>query len=324
MSFDKLSAIVIGSINTDIVGLGFPGLLKPGEIGYGTKMKVGPGGKSRNIAQMLATLLGSARVAMIGRTTQDPFGLWRPPVDALIEAGVDCSGIRFVRFDKESGWPGIALIPVASDGTQQIYVIEGVNAQFSEEDLEKSDHLFKAAARNRGLLALTMEIPIDTAIFGIKKAKAHGLKVMMDPGGTRQGLDISALITSDIFLLKPNEQEASLLTGLEIVDRESAVKAARQLVSMGPEHVLLTCGAHGALLASKDGEVHIECPKLELADTKDATGCGDQTMATICATLQRGKDIQTAAGLAVLSGTLQFYREGIVPVSEHELAAAAK
>lgn len=324
MSFDKLSAIVIGSINTDIVGLGFPGLLKPGEIGYGTRMKVGPGGKSRNIAQMLATLLGSARVAMIGRTTQDPFGLWRPPVDALIEAGVDCSGIRFVRFDHESGWPGIALIPVANDGSQQIYVIEGVNAQFSEEDLDKSDHLFRAAARNKGLLALTMEIPMDTAIFGIKKAKTHGLRVMMDPGGTRQGLDISPLITNDIFLFKPNEQEATLLTGIEITDHESAVKAARQLVAMGPEHVLLTRGERGALLASKDGEVHIECPKLQLSDTRDATGCGDQTMATFCATLLRGKDIPSAANLAVLSGTLQFFREGIMPVKEHELAAAAK
>ena len=93
---------------------------------------------------------------------------------------------------------------------------------------------------------------------------------------------------------------------------------------MGPENVLLTCGAHGALLANKEGETVIECPKLQLSDTKDATGCGDQTMATFCATLQRGKDIKTAAGLAILSGTMQFFREGIIPVAEHELASAAK
>lgn len=324
MSFDSLSALVIGSFNTDIVGFGFPPLVKQGEIGYGSKLQVVPGGKSRYVGQMLAALLGHGKVAMVGRTTQDPFGLWRPPVDALIEAGVDCSGIRFVRFDKETGWPGISLVVMDEAGAKQTYVVEGVNAELSPDDLGQSDHLFRSVARNKGMLILSMEIPFGTAIFAVQKAREHHIKVMMDPGGARGGSDVSTLVNSDVYLLKPNEDEAQNLTGIKITDDESAIQCARKLVDMGPQHVLLTRGAQGAVFASKDGEKLIQCPDTGENDPGDATGCGEQSLAAICASIYRGKDMQTAANLAVLAGTLQYRRAGVQPITEKDLAVATK
>lgn len=324
MNFDSLSALVIGSFNTDIVGFGFPTLVKQGEIGYGTKLKVGPGGKSRYVGQMLAALLGQGKVAMVGRTTQDPFGLWRPPVDALIEAGVDCSGIRFVRFDKETGWPGITLIAMDEEGKKHTYVVEGVNSELSPDDLLQSDHLFRAVARNKGMLILSMEIPLGTAIFAIQKAHEHNVKVMMDPGGARAGVDVASLVNGDIFLLKPNDDEAEKITGIKIRDNNSAIEAAKKLLSMGPQYVLLTRGKDGAVLASKDGQKLIECPKVGHSETGDATGCGEQSFAAMCASIDRGRDIETAANAAVLAGTLQYYREGVMPITEQDLAAAVK
>lgn len=324
VSFDSLSALVIGSFNTDIVGFGFPTLVKQGEIGYGTKLKVGPGGKSRYVGQMLAALLGQGKVAMVGRTTQDPFGLWRPPVDALIEAGVDCSGIRFVRFDKETGWPGITLIAMDEEGKKHTYVVEGVNSELSPDDLLQSDHLFRAVARNKGMLILSLEIPFGTAIFAIQKAREHNVKVMMDPGGARTGVDVASLVNNDIFLLKPNDEEAEKITGIQILDDKSASEAAKKLLSMGPQYVLLTRGKDGAVLASKDGEKLIECPRIGQSKAGDATGCGEQSLAAMCASLYRGKDIVSAANTAVLAGTLQYYREGVIPISEKDLAVAAK
>ena len=324
MNFDSLSALVIGSFNTDIVGFGFPTLVKQGEIGYGTKLKVGPGGKSRYVGQMLAALLGQGKVAMVGRTTQDPFGLWRPPVDALIEAGVDCSGIRFVRFDKETGWPGITLIAMDEEGKKHTYVVEGVNSELSPDDLLQSDHLFRAVARNKGMLILSMEIPLGTAIFAIQKANEHNVKVMMDPGGARAGVDVASLVNGDIFLLKPNDDEAEKITGIKIRDNNSAIEAAKKLLSMGPQYVLLTRGKDGAVLASKDGQKLIECPKVGHSETGDATDCGEQSFAAMCASIDRGRDIETAANAAVLAGTLQYYREGVMPITEQDLAAAVK
>jgi len=324
VSFDTLSVLVIGSFNTDIVGFGFPTLVKQDEIGYGTKLRVCPGGKSRYVGQMLAALLGQGKVAMVGRTTQDPFGLWRPPVDALIEAGVDCSGIRFVRFDKETGWPGITLIAMDDEGKKHTYVVEGVNSELSPDDLLQSDHLFRAVARNRGMLIISMEIPFGTAIFAIQKAREHNIKVMMDPGGARAEADVESLVNSDVFLLKPNCEEAGKITGITVKDDASALEAARKLVAMGPQYVLLTRGKDGAVLASRDGENVIACPSMAKSGAGDATGCGEQSLAAICASIYRGKDIQTAASAAVLAGTLQYHREGVIPITEQDLAVASK
>jgi sugar/nucleoside kinase (ribokinase family) len=44
--------IVPGGLNTDIVGMGVEKLLAPGELALGGKLKIGPGGKARNMAQM--------------------------------------------------------------------------------------------------------------------------------------------------------------------------------------------------------------------------------------------------------------------------------
>jgi sugar/nucleoside kinase (ribokinase family) len=70
-----VTSVVVGSLNTDIVGSGlrrFPG---PGEHVYGQELLIGPGGKSRNIADMMARLGPEGSVAMVGRTVRDPYGL---------------------------------------------------------------------------------------------------------------------------------------------------------------------------------------------------------------------------------------------------------
>lgn len=81
--------IVPGGLNTDIIGMGVEKLLSPGELTLGGELKIGPGGKARDMAQMAAAYLGESTVAMIGRSSKDPFGLWEIPLQSLSDAGVD-------------------------------------------------------------------------------------------------------------------------------------------------------------------------------------------------------------------------------------------
>ena len=76
---NKIIVIVPGGLNTDFIGLGVDKLLGPGELTLSGELRIGPGGKSRNIAQMTAGFLGRGTVAMIGKTTRDPFGFWNCP-----------------------------------------------------------------------------------------------------------------------------------------------------------------------------------------------------------------------------------------------------
>ena len=94
----QLSVLVIGGLNTDIIARGIRKILKAGENTFAEELIIGPGGKSRNIAHIIATLLGKNRVAMMGKTSKDPYGLWKPPVTALKKSGVNTQCVKIVSF----------------------------------------------------------------------------------------------------------------------------------------------------------------------------------------------------------------------------------
>lgn len=315
-----MKTIVIGSLNTDLVATGIKQFPKPGEHVYGKELLIGPGGKSRNIADMLANLAPRDSVAMVGRTVKDPYGLWRQPMDALAKIGVNTDYVNVLEYGEVNKLPGIALIPVDMQGNNQIFVLPGVSDDFSPADIDAAAELFKTVAANNGTLVLTLECPLDTAIYAVQQANKHSLKVMFDPGGIEADNDLSELIAAGIYLIKPNEHEAKILTGVDVTDFDTAKQAAEKLQELGVTNVLITAGVNGAYLFSEETQVHIPIPQVSAGTEKDETGCGDQTMAALCALLQDGRDVKEAAELAILAGTLQFHRTGIQPVKKDELS----
>ncbi|MBN1273040.1 MAG: ribokinase [Candidatus Aminicenantes bacterium] len=309
--------IVPGGMNTDLIGLGVERILAPGELTLGGSFRVSPGGKARNMAEMAAAFLGKNRVSMIGRTSRDPFGFWEIPLRALEQAGVNTQYVRVQDFE-ESGckFPGMALIPVDKNGRNQIYVLPGVNADFSPEDVDAAENLFSHSDKNK-ILILALEIPKKTAAYCIAKAARHKIRVILDPGGISEPLD--EFLSKDIFLLTPNEHEMKILTGIELKDFGSAAKASRILLKKGVQNVLITLGPRGAYFFNEIISLQLPCPKLRNSGIHDETGCGDQVNAVIAASIAEGKSLVDGISLAVLAGTLQFYKAGIQPVTKDEL-----
>lgn len=315
----QTSLVVLGSLNADIVATGLKRFPKPGEHVYGKDLIIGPGGKSRNIADMAAHLMDEGKVAMLGRTAQDKYGLWKVPIDALRESGVNTD---FVVVDEQSDkLPGIALIAVDEQGNNQIIVLPGASDDFSNEDIDEAETLFEAIAQNSGYLAVTLECPFDVVRYAVKKAKEMKIKVVFDPGGIDDTMPVESLL-GGLFLIKPNEHEAKMLTGVEVRDFDSAQQAAQKLQQMGVENVFITAGSSGAYLFTGEEQKHLPAPNIPDNGMRDETGCGDQTMATLCAYLQAGKSIVDAAEVAILSGTLQFHKSGIQPITKEELETA--
>lgn len=318
-----MKTIVIGSLNTDLVATGIKQFPKPGEHVYGKELLIGAGGKSRNIADMIAHLAPAESVAMVGRTVRDPYGLWKAPLDALEKAGVNTDYVTILDYAEVSKLPGIAFIPVDEQGNNQIFVLPGISDDFSVADIDNAAPLFKEVGENNGMLVLTLECPLDTATHAVELANKHGLKVMLDPGGIEADSDLSRLIQAGIYLIKPNEHEAKMLTGVEVVDFDTAEQAAQKLHQEGIKNVLITHGAKGAYLFSEGQQAHIPIPDVEAGNEKDETGCGDQTMAALCAYLQEDRTVEEVSELAILAGTLQFHKQGVQPVTNEEIKAAS-
>lgn len=309
--------IVPGGLNTDIIASRVNNLAAKGELVVGEELRIGPGGKSRNVAQMIAKLTTPKTVAMIGKTTKDPLGLWKIPYDALVQSNVDVTFITVLEF--KGIFPGVALIPVDKEGNNQIYLLPGINQEFGRQDIDNALPLFEMA-KNSGILALSLELPLDTALYTLDKAKEFGIKAIVDPGGIDSNRSYDEFLHKDIFLLKPNEHEAEILSGIKVSELESAKEAAKYFMACGVQNVLITAGVKGAYLITPSSSEHITIPEINNVSTeKDETGCGDQTMATICALINGGKNIFEAARIGIISGTLQFHKAGIVPITEEEL-----
>lgn len=312
--------IVIGSLHTDIIATGIKQFPKSGELVYGNELVIGPGGKSRNTAAMMATLLPKGKVAMIGRTAKDPYGLWEVPVEACRAAGINMDNVVILK--EPNKMPGAALIPVDKDGNNQIIVLRGASADFSPADIDSAEELFRQVSTNDGYLVLSLECPLETVLHATEKAKKLNIKVVLDPGGLSRDMDIKKLLQKGLYLLKPNVHEVLMLTGIEVTGQKTANVAAQKLNAMGAENILITLGANGAYLFANSQQSYIDIPEIKTGEVKDETGCGDQTTATICAYLQLGKSLEAAAKLAVTAGTLQFYRQGIQPVTKEEIEKA--
>lgn len=85
-------------------------------------------------------------------------------------------------------------------------------------------------------------------------------------------------ILDKIDTFKPNELEASVLSGVKIVDTESAKEAARVLHRKGVKNVFISLGANG-ILCSREGEV--DCIPILNSHVVSVNGAGDCNMATI-------------------------------------------
>ena len=308
--------IVPGGLNVDIVGLGVDRIIGAGELTLGGKLRIGPGGKARNIAQMAAAFLGTGKVAMIGLTSQDPFGLWKVPLQSLKEAGVSTRYVKILSFD-EAGrkFPGVALIPVDKEGKNQIYVLPGANEDLSKKDIDEAQVLFEGDGQK--IMIMALEIPIKTAEYCIEKAASNRILVILDPGGVSGPID--EILDERIFLLKPNEHEAQILTGVKVTDMETARHAAEMIMSRGVKNVFITCGKRGGYLFSSKHSIHIPCPDVQVSPIHDETGCGDQVTAMVASCLAEGRPLLEAARLAIFAGTLQYYRAGIQPVNKDEM-----
>jgi sugar/nucleoside kinase (ribokinase family) len=76
-------------------------------------------------------------------------------------------------------------------------------------------------------------------------------------------------VIEQVDMLQLNEEEAR-----QLCETPNLIIAAKRVLKMGPEYVIIKKGEHGALLFSKDGSCFI-CPAYPLETIKDPTGAGD-------------------------------------------------
>ncbi|MGA9507092.1 MAG: ribokinase [Candidatus Sulfotelmatobacter sp.] len=260
---------VIGSANIDLVTFTdrFP---KPGETIFGQKFDLGFGGKGAN--QAVAAKLCGADVFMMARVGSDLFG--PATIENFKKLGIDTAHVKQV----EGASSGVAPIFVEPSGQNRIFVVKGANDLLKAADVDAAADMLKTV----DCMVMQFEIPIETVYYCVSFAKKHGIRCIVNPAPAGP-VDMSALAGLDYFV--PNESEAETITGMSVRTVEDAKRCAAKLLSGGVERVILTLGANGALVASRDDMEHIPAFGVK---SIDSTGAGDAFIGSFAVFLGEG------------------------------------
>ncbi len=245
--------LVVGSLNADLV-VRAPRFPQPGETISGEDLQVIPGGKGAN--QAVAAARHGAQVSMLGRVGNDGFGDFL--LDNLKENNVDISRIR-----RDDASTGTATIIVDSNGQNSIVLSAGANGNVSVGDVDQ------ASFADHKLLLLQLEIPTPTVLAATRRAREHGLSVILNPAPAKELPD--ELISMVDYLI-PNETELGLLTGMDVKDPSSTELAARSLLARGVKNVIVTLGSRGALIVNREASIQVDTYAVDVVDT---TAAGD-------------------------------------------------
>lgn len=285
--------IVVGSCNTDMV-IRVDHLPEPGETIIGHDFITNQGGKGANQAVAVKRLGGET--AFIARLGNDDFGA--KSLRLLTEEGIDTSFVRLT----DGVSTGVALIPVDDKGENSIIVSSGANALLSPLDIEAAKPLFEKAS----ILLMQLETPVPTLISAACLAKQFGAKVVLNPAPyPKEPLPIELLELVDI--ITPNETEAAGMSGVKVLDEESALKAICEIQGQGVGNVIITAGASGAYTSTEGQLVRIPSEKVEVVDT---TAAGDTFCGALCVALSKGTDMVQAIRFANKAASLSVTRLG--------------
>lgn len=119
---------------------------------------------------------------------------------------------------------------------------------------------------------------------------------------------LSAYTIKNVFILKPNLNELSMLAGKEELHGDEIITAARTIISKNIcEVVIVSMGAAGALLVTKDIAEQFMAPPVK---RKSTVGAGDSMVAGIVTYLSAGKNIKEAVRYGIACGTAATLNEG--------------
>jgi sugar/nucleoside kinase (ribokinase family) len=143
----------------------------------------------------------------------------------------------------------------------------------------------------------------DASLKAAQLAKAHGVKVSFDGGANRYSDGISSLLTlTNICIVA--RQFAFSFSGTD--DQEVS---ARLLLDAGPEIVVITSGAEGSLVFSKNKDSFHQ-PAFNIGSPVDTTGAGDAYHGAFLHGIVSGLDLSECAALASAVAALNTRKLG--------------
>ena len=135
-------------------------------------------------------------------------------------------------------------------------------------------------------------------------AKSNQQKLIINPAPAQP---LSDELLNGLFLITPNETEASLLTGIKVVDTQTASQAADFFLNRGVQNIIITLGKQGAYFQNKNLKFKVDAPDVQAMDT---TAAGDTFSGALTVAITENMDWKEAVQFAVKAASISVTRMG--------------
>ena len=284
---------VVGSTNMDLTTT-VERMPVWGETVLAKHFETSFGGKGANQAVAAAKL--GAEVVMVTNLGDDALGL--SALNNFESCGIDARHVRRI-LNQSTGTATILVDAVSGDNA--ILIVAGANGDLNSADVAAASEDLKRC----DLILLQLEIQLETAYAAIRFGRENGVKTVLNPAPARRNLDMG-IVTQASFLI-PNETELAILTDMPVESEAEVSAAAQSLVKQGVETVIVTLGARGALLATREGVRPITPVKVQAVDT---TGAGDAFIGSFARYLASGLSLDAALAQATRYAAFSVTRHG--------------
>ncbi|AYY82441.1 ribokinase [Proteus vulgaris] len=287
--------VILGSVNADHI-LNVAHFPLPGETISGNQFQLVFGGKGAN--QAVAAGRCGANISFLACLGNDDIG--QKAKVQLITDNIKTHSIELI--DDES--TGVALIFVNQQGENVIGIHAGANGRLDTHYVQRHGGIIKEA----DALLMQLESPLDSVLKAAEIAKQENVQVILNPAPA-QALPDELLSLVDI--ITPNETETEYLTGIKVVDDESAQQAAEVLHNKGIKTVLITLGSRGVWVSEQNNRgCIVPAFKVKAVDTIAA---GDTFNGALITALLEGQPMMTAIKFAHAAAAIAVTRSGAQP-----------
>ncbi|AKE93922.1 ribokinase [Cronobacter sakazakii] len=286
--------VVLGSINADHI-LNLEAFPAPGETVTGSQYQVAFGGKGAN--QAVAAGRSGADIAFIACVGEDDIG--ERIRQQLSRDNIDVAPVSAVAGEST----GVALIFVNGEGENVIGIHAGANAALTPERVNEQ----REKIANARALLMQLESPVESVIAAARIAHENQTTVILNPAPARA---LSDELLALVDIITPNETEAEKLTGVKVVDDDSAAQAARVLHQKGIETVIITLGSRGVWLSVNGEGQRVPGFRVKAVDTIAA---GDTFNGALMTALLEGTPMLEAIRFAHAAAAIAVTRPGAQP-----------
>ena len=262
---------------------------------------VEPGGKGFNLA------VGSRRLGAVVdgllATGNDLFG--QVAQAALTQADLPQAMLK--RYAQQTG-AGIGFTDAQGENCLAVY--PGANLELSAADVAACSEQISRAT----MTLAQFEIADAPIIKAFQTARACGVSTLLNPSPFRM---IDQRIWENTSILVVNAVEAAqLIANLETgraspppVTWDDAAEIAGRLLARGPEIVVVTLGAGGALARQREGSTLRQ--KAFSVDSVDTLGAGDAFTVGLAVSLGEGRTLEDSLYRACACGALVSRKLGV-------------